>query len=105
MGDFVKKVYKVVKKVSRGRVVTYKDIAEAVGSPRAVRAVGGVLNKNYSPEIPCHRVVCSNGKVGGYNKGSRAKIRILMSEGLKIKNGRLLDLNPVRSLGKKYKNL
>lgn len=92
MNDFARKVYEAVKKIPRGRVASYKDIARAVGSPRVARAVGRVLKKNYSPEIPCHRVVCSNGRVGGYNKGGRVKIKILQKEGVKIKKGQIFNL-------------
>lgn len=99
--NFSDGVYDVVRKIPRGRVVTYKDVAEAIGSPRAMRAVGGALHKNHSPEIPCHRVVCSSGEAGGYNRGRRAKIKILLSEGVKIQDGRWLYLNPARSVEQK----
>ncbi len=96
MSDFTERIYGVVKKIPSGRVATYKDIAQAIGCPRAIRAVGNALNKNCLREIPCHRVVCSNGKAGGYNKGSQAKIKILQREGIKIENGQILNLNIFR---------
>lgn len=102
MSGFAKKVYEAVKKIPRGRVATYKDIAKFIGSPGAIRAVGGALHKNHSPEIPCHRVVCSSGEAGGYNKGRRAKVKILASEGIKVQNGRLPDLTIFRWNPKKF---
>lgn len=73
MSPFAQKIYSIVKKIPEGEVMTYKEVAEAVGRPKAYRAVGNVLNKNYDPAIPCHRVIRSNGEFGGYNKGEAAK--------------------------------
>lgn len=88
---FQDKVYELTKKVPKGKVVTYKGIAQAIGT-RAYRAVGNALNKNpYAPRVPCHRVVNSNGKIGGYAKGSKKKAALLRSEGILI-NGNKLDL-------------
>ena len=78
--DFQSRVYAEVKKIPRGKTLTYKDVAQRMGSPRSARAVGNALNKNYDPEIPCHRVVKSDGTVGGYNRGSEKKKEILDSE-------------------------
>ncbi|MCD6093692.1 MAG: MGMT family protein [Candidatus Omnitrophica bacterium] len=78
--EFQKKVYQVVKKIAPGKTMTYKEVAEAVGSPQAWRAVGNVLNKNSDPEIPCHRVIRADGKIGGYNKGVKKKISLLRKE-------------------------
>ena len=75
-----KKVYRVVKKIPRGKVMTYAAIAKAVGRPRAYRAVGNALNKNIDPAIPCHRVIRSDGSVGGYRKGTKKKIEMLKKE-------------------------
>jgi O-6-methylguanine DNA methyltransferase len=55
-------------------------VAKLAGSPKAYRAVGNILNKNYDPQIPCHRVIRSDGTTGGYNRGSAQKIKILKSE-------------------------
>lgn len=82
MKIFTVKVYEVVSKIPRGKVLTYKEVARLAGSPRAFRAVGNILNKNHNPKIPCHRVIRSDGKLGGYNKGARNKRGILKSEGL-----------------------
>lgn len=81
MKKFSDRVYKVVAKIPKGKTMTYKQVAVAAGSPNAFRAVGNILNKNYDPAIPCHRVVRSDGKAGGYNRGKSNKIRILKKEG------------------------
>lgn len=77
---FQSKVYAVVKKIPRGQTLTYKQVAVKIGNPKAVRAVGNALNKNYDPSIPCHRVIKSNGKTGGYNRGAANKKRLLKKE-------------------------
>ncbi|MFY9461883.1 MAG: MGMT family protein, partial [Candidatus Sungiibacteriota bacterium] len=79
---FEQQVWAATKRISRGRVATYADIARAAGSPRAVRAAGNALNKNPYRSVPCHRVVRSDGSVGGYAHGVRAKIRKLAGEGV-----------------------
>lgn len=80
MSSFREKVYRIVQKIPRGKIMTYKEVAKAVGSPRSWRAVGNALNKNKDPKIPCHRVIKSNGKIGSYRKGAKKKIEILKSE-------------------------
>ncbi|MDQ5901650.1 MAG: methylated-DNA-[protein]-cysteine S-methyltransferase [Patescibacteria group bacterium] len=81
---FTQKVLDVAKKIPKGKTLTYKEVAEKAGSPGAFRAVGNILNKNYDPNIPCHRVIKSNGEAGGYNKGRDSKINILRREGVKL---------------------
>lgn len=81
MFTFTEKVFSVVAKIPQGETMTYKEVAMRAGSPRAYRAVGNILNKNYDPKIPCHRVVRSDGVTGGYNRGSEEKIRKLKEEG------------------------
>jgi methylated-DNA-[protein]-cysteine S-methyltransferase len=78
---FTQSIYNIVKKIPQGKTLTYKEVARLAGRPSAFRAVGNVLNKNYDPEIPCHRVVRSDGKTGGYNRGSEKKIARLKEEG------------------------
>lgn len=80
MKNFKDKVFDVVRNISPGRVLTYKEVAELTGRPKAYRAVGNVLNTNYDPSIPCHRVVRSDGKIGGYNRGLEMKKKILEEE-------------------------
>lgn len=79
-GDFANRVFEVVRSIPRGQVMTYHEVARAAGSSRAYRAVGNVLRQNYDPEIPCHRVIRSDGRVGDYNRGSSEKIRLLKDE-------------------------
>jgi len=81
MTSFTEKVYQVVKNISPGRTLTYQQVAEKVGRPLAYRAVGNILNKNRNPEVPCHRVIRSDGSLGGYNKGAAVKKRLLKQEG------------------------
>ena len=70
-------------------VTTYKELANALGT-KAYRAVGNAMNKNpYAPKVPCHRVVNSNGSLGGYAFGSVKKITILKQEGVNVKNGKI----------------
>lgn len=71
----------VVRKISRRKTLTYKQVAKLAGKPKAYRAVGNILNTNYNPKIPCHRVIRSDGKIGGYNRGIKNKIKILRKEG------------------------
>lgn len=90
MTSFEEKVYKAVKKIPKGRVSTYKQTAEVVNKPGSYRAVGSALNKNpFAPEVPCHRVVKSNGKIGGYAKGSEKKKSLLKKEGIEVKNDKV----------------
>lgn len=79
--SFQEKVYSVVRKIPKGKVLTYKEVAIKVGNPNAARAVGNALNKNRSKDVPCHRVIRSDGKTGGYYCGAKAKIEILKKEG------------------------
>jgi len=82
---FQKKVYEIVKKIPKGKVLTYKETAEKAGFPNAWRAVGNVLNKNRDSNIPYHRVIKSDGRIGGYNRGTKQKISLLQREGVVIK--------------------
>lgn len=67
--------------IPRGETLTYQQVASRAGRPQAYRAVGNILNKNYNRSIPCHRVVRSDGKAGGYNRGAKKKIALLKKEG------------------------
>jgi methylated-DNA-[protein]-cysteine S-methyltransferase len=82
---FQEKVYAVVRKIPKGKVLTYKEVAKKIGKPKAYRAVGTILSRNFNPLIPCHRVIRSDGKIGNYNRGgSVSKIKILKAEGYQI---------------------
>ncbi len=78
---FQKRVYEIVKLIPRGSVLTYAQVARRAGSPRAARAVGSILKKNYDPSIPCHRVIRSDGITGEYNRGRKKKLELLKKEG------------------------
>lgn len=78
MTPFAKKVYKAALSIPLGEVRSYKWIAQKIGRPGAARAVGQVLKRNPWPLIiPCHRVVCADGKLGGYSCGKKKKIILL----------------------------
>lgn len=80
--SFQEKVYKVVKKIPKGKVLTYAEVARRAGSrPGGARAVGSILKKNYDPKIPCHRVIRSDGLIGEYNRGKKKKLELLKREG------------------------
>ena len=79
--DFEKKVYLAVSRIPKGRVRSYKWVAEKIGHPRAYRAVGNALNKNpYIGIVPCHRVIKSDGSIGGFAKGVARKKTLLKAE-------------------------
>ena len=87
-----KKIYKKLLEVPEGKITTYGELAKAVGLKNGQRAVGRIMNKNpYPVIIPCHRVVKSDGKVGGYGYGQDVKINMLTKEGIKIKDDKILN--------------
>jgi O-6-methylguanine DNA methyltransferase len=93
MSIFAERVYQVVRKIPRGQTRTYKEVAKLAGSSRAYRAVGNILNKNRDfKNVPCHRVVRSDGKIGGYALGSKQKMRLLKKEG----GDKLVSAHPLR---------
>jgi len=86
------KVYKKLLDVPKGKVTTYKELADSVGLKNGQRIIGKIMNKNKYPVIiPCHRVVMSNGLIGGYAYGGKSKAKMLSNEGIKIQNGKILD--------------
>jgi methylated-DNA-[protein]-cysteine S-methyltransferase len=91
-----KKIYKKLLEVPKGKVTTYGELAKSIGLKNGQRAVGKIMNQNpYPVIIPCHRVVKSDGKIGGYAYGDVIKSNMLIGEGIKIKNGKILDLENV----------
>jgi methylated-DNA-[protein]-cysteine S-methyltransferase len=85
MKSFKEKVLDIVRKIPKGKVMTYKEVAIAANSPRACRGVGTIMKNNYDETIPCHRVIRSDGKIGNYNRGgSTEKLRKLKEEGFII---------------------
>ena len=82
---FTEKVRKVVRSIPRGETMSYKEVAASAGNPLASRAVARIMSQNYNLEIPCHRVIRTDGGLGGYNRGGIEKKReILLSERAKI---------------------
>ena len=84
---FQQKVWAYLKSIPRGKIKTYKQVAIAIKSPKSARAVANACGKNpYAPKIPCHRVIRSDGGLGGYSGrgGIRKKLELLRSEKVKI---------------------
>ena len=104
--SFAEKVYLATQQIPAGKVATYAQIAHAIGRPRASRAVGNALNKNPNPYpdlalrsftrrrdasklVPCHRVVRSDGSLGGFASGAKKKQVLLAKEGVVVKGGKI----------------
>jgi methylated-DNA-[protein]-cysteine S-methyltransferase len=86
----MKPIYKLLMKVPKGRVTTYKELGRASGHHQ--RAVGKLMNVNpYAPRVPCHRVVMSDGKIGGFDGNVPKKIAILKKEGVLVRKGKIVD--------------
>ena len=84
---FQLKVWNFLKKIPRGKVKTYSEVAKSIGKPLAVRAVANAIGKNpLAPQIPCHRVIRSDGSLGGYSGkgGIKTKRLLLKKEGIKL---------------------
>lgn len=94
MVSFRERVFKVVKKIPKGKALTYKQVTNLAGHPKSWRAVGNILNKNKDPKIPCHRVIKSNGRIGGYRYGTKRKITLLKKEGIIINPFGKLRVDP-----------
>lgn len=92
MNKLDSRVYKKLLQVPKGKVTTYGELAKAVGLENGQRVIGQIMNRNPFPVvIPCHRVVKSDGKVGGYFYGEQVKSKMLSDEGIQIKNGKIED--------------
>lgn len=81
MKSFTERVRDVVRSIPEGKTLSYRNVAALAGSPKAFRSVGTILSKNYDPDVPCHRVIRSNGETGQYNRGADRKVEILQREG------------------------
>jgi methylated-DNA-[protein]-cysteine S-methyltransferase len=82
---FRERVLAVVRRIPKGNVMSYGEVARRAGSPRAARAVGTIMSQNYDTTVPCHRVVHADGTPGDYNRGgSRRKIALLQEEGVDV---------------------
>lgn len=96
LADFQKQVYSLIKKISKGRISTYGQIARVLGRPNSARLIGRILSKNpHLIKIPCHRVVKSDGQIGGYKLGIRKKAQLLKKEGIKIQRDKILNFNQI----------
>ena len=83
---FAERVRDVVRRIPHGKTMSYKGVAEKAGNPKAARAVARIMAANYDVEIPCHRVIRTDGKLGGYNRGGVVqKKKILLAEGVLFK--------------------
>lgn len=92
LSPFAKQVYRATAMIPSGKVSTYGAIARFLGKPGAARAVGGALHVNpFAPKVPCHRVVKSDGSLGGFAGGPKSKINILRREGVICKNNRIVN--------------
>jgi methylated-DNA-[protein]-cysteine S-methyltransferase len=97
---FADEVYNVLRKVPPGRVTTYKELAHSLNT-NAYRAVGQALRRNpYAPEVPCHRVVSSDGRIGGFGgcrEGTKIeeKARLLRIEGIIVENNKIKDFKEI----------
>lgn len=94
--EIADKVYALLRQVPAGRVTTYGALAKASGKPKASRLIGAIMRGNpNAPRVPCHRVVKSDGSIGGYSGSAdeniRKKVALLASEGVEVKEGRIVD--------------
>jgi methylated-DNA-[protein]-cysteine S-methyltransferase len=93
--NFNEKCYELLKNIPKGKVTTYKEIAKALKT-KAYRAVGNAMNKNPNPvEVPCHRVVKTDGSLGGYAYGDAKKISFLKEEGVEVKDGKIVNFEAI----------
>ena len=92
MTRFQSDCYEALKKVPKGKVITYAGLARMIGRPKAHRAVGSAMNINpYAPQVPCHRVVKSNGDLGGFATDIEVKIKRLQEEGVMVSDNKIVD--------------
>lgn len=82
--SFTERVRIIVAKIPRGSTRTYAEVARAAGNVKAARAVARIMAANYDPKVPCHRVIRSDGRLGGYNRGGEEKKRKLLEEDANI---------------------
>jgi methylated-DNA-[protein]-cysteine S-methyltransferase len=101
VSDFRTKVLRAVRRIPRGQVATYGDIAALAGSARAWRAVGTIMRECRDPGTPCHRVIASGGGLGGYGGSLQLKRELLRAEGLDVGQTRVRNFATVRWQGKR----
>ena len=96
MTKFQSECYDALKKVPKGKVITYAGLAREIGKPKAHRAVGNAMNKNpFAPKVPCHRVVKSNGELGGFADDINVKIKRLHEEGVDVLNNKIVNFKSI----------
>lgn len=101
MASFSELVWQATKRIPKGKVATYAIVAKMIKKPKAARAVGNALNKNpYAPIVPCHRVVKSDGSIGGFASGPRKKIALLATEGVIVIKNKVRPLESFLYKGK-----
>src|SRR5438105_13292509 len=93
---FYARVLNVVRRIPPGRGATYGDVAALAGRPRAWRAVGNIMRGCNRPDVPCHRVIASGGRLGGYGGNEVLKRSLLIAEGIVVSGSRIRDLGRVR---------
>ena len=94
--DFTARVLSIVRRIPRGRVATYGDVAELAGRPRASRAVGNIMRTCGRIDIPCHRVIAAGGRLGGYGGDEPRKRSLLIAEGILVSRSRVRDFEQIR---------
>jgi O-6-methylguanine DNA methyltransferase len=94
--DFAARVLSVVRRIPRGRVATYGDVAALAGRPRASRAVGNIMRTCGRLDIPCHRVIAAGGRLGGYGGDELLKRSLLMAEGILVSRSRVREFDQIR---------
>ena len=94
--DFAARVLSVVRRIPKGRVATYGDVAAAAGRPRASRAVGNVMRNCADASVPCHRVIGAGGKLGGYGRDLGRKRQLLMGEGILVAGTLIRNFRSIR---------
>ncbi len=93
---FSQRVWNAMLRIPKGKVATYQTIAKMAGNVNASRAVGNACNANpFAPDVPCHRVVASDGSLGGYAHGTKKKVELLKSEGIVVRKNNIIDFEKV----------
>ncbi len=100
ISDFARRVHAAVRRIPRGRVATYGDVAALAGKPRAHRAVGTLMSRLADPGVPAHRVIAAGGRLGGFGGHPDVKAQRLRAEGLVVINGRIRRFADMRWTGK-----
>jgi O-6-methylguanine DNA methyltransferase len=94
--NWQRRVLSVVRGIPPGRVATYGDVAKMAGRPRAARAVGNIMRGCSRSDVPCHRVIAANGRLGGYGGREILKRALLAAEGVTVSGSRVRELDRVR---------